>query len=142
MRLYIIASAESMEEKNYGYKLSPVARPFGEWVRHTTEMNYNSCALLRGMPKPDLKTVEAASTKEDLVKTLKESFEFCDPAFRNIADEDLAIQHAGADRKFFAGVEMIGLTNSLHEHYGNFIGYLRNNGVVPPSTVRTSKVMQ
>ncbi len=142
MRLYLVASAEAMDEKNYGYKLTPVARPFGEWVRHTTEMNYNSCAVLRGLPKQNLKEVESVSSKQDLVRTLKESFDFCDPAFRGITDNDLSVQRSAEDRKYFAGVEMIGLTNSLHEHYGNFIGYLRNNGVTPPSTVRTSKVMQ
>lgn len=142
MRLYLTACAEMMSEEKYSFKLTPVSRTFGDWMKHTAEMNYGSCAVLRGMGKPDLKEVESARSKSDLVKVLKASFDFCDPAFRSLSDQSLLTEVTSGERKLYPVTEYIGLTHSLHEHYGNLIGYLRSNGVTPPSTLRTQKTLQ
>ena len=142
MRLYLIASGEMMPEENYPFKLTPVSRPFGEWIRHTAEMNYGTCAKIRNVTPPEPKSLESAQTKEALIRELKASFAFCDPAFRGLTDANLLAEKALQDRKFYAVTEIVGLTNSLHEHYGNLIGYLRSKGVTPPSTVRTQRVLE
>jgi hypothetical protein len=142
MRLYLTASAELMPEANYGFKVTPVSRPFGEWVRHTAEMNYGSCSKLRGIPKPDPKIVEEPKTRAELIDLLKRSFEFCDPAFRGLSDRKLLTEMSSSELKLYPVTEVVGLTNSLHEHYGNLIAYLRSNGVTPPSTLRTQRSLQ
>jgi len=142
MRLYLIAASEMMSEENYAFKLTPVSRTFGDWMKHTAEMNYASCAKLQGRTPPDAKSLESATTKEALVRELKSSFTFCDPAFRGISDQQLLAERATQERRFYPVTEMVGLTNSLHEHYGNLIGYLRSKGVTPPSTLRTQRVLQ
>ena len=105
-------------------------------------MNYGTCAALRGIAQPDQSALEAAKTKPELVKFLKDSFEYCDPAFRSLADQKLLMQITSGERKFYPVTEMVGLTNSLHEHYGNIIGYLRGKGITPPSTRRTQRVLE
>jgi hypothetical protein len=142
MRMYLIASAEMMAEEHYDFKLTSVSRPFGEWVRHTAEMNYGSCATIRGVAKPDPKSVEAAKRRTDLIDVLKQSFEFCDPAFRGLTDRQMLTETVLDGRSRYPVAEVVGLTNSLHEHYGNLIGYLRSKGVTPPSTLRTQRVLQ
>ena len=142
MRMYLVATGKMMPEDRYGFKITPVSRPFGEWIRHTAEMNYGSCAKLRAAAPPNLDRLAAAKSKEELTNQLEASFHFCDPAFRGITDRKLLTGKALADRQFTPVTEMIGLTNSLHEHYGNLIAYLRANGLTPPSTLRTQRVLQ
>lgn len=142
MKLYLVRSAEMMPEDSYGFKLTPVSRPFGEWVRHTAEMNYGSCSKVLRVAKPDAKELEQAKSRAELVDLLKRSFEFCDPVFRKLTDQTLLTEVVLDDVKLYPVTEVVGLTNSLHEHYGNLIGYLRSNGVTPPSTLRTQKVLQ
>lgn len=142
MRLYLIAASEMMSEENYSFKLTPVSRTFGDWMKHTAEMNYGSCTKLHGGNPPDPKILESAKTKEALVRELKASFTFCDTAFRGISDRQLLAEKETPERRFYPVTEMVGLTNSLHEHYGNLIGYLRSKGVTPPSTLRTQRVLQ
>lgn len=142
MRLYLTASADMMPDEHYSFKLTPVSRTFGDWMKHTAEMNYAVCAKLRGVPAPDLASLSKAQTKADLARELKGSFSFCDPAFKGINDTTLVQEQSHAGQAFFPVIEMIGFTNSLHEHYGNLIGYLRSKGVTPPSTLRTQRVLQ
>lgn len=142
MRLYLIAAGEMMSEEHYGFKLTSVSRTFGDWMKHTAEMNYVSCAKLHGGNPPDPKTLASAQTKEALVRELKASFAFCDTAFRGVSDRQLLAEKETSERRFYPVTEMVGLTNSLHEHYGNLIGYLRSKGVTPPSTLRTQRVLQ
>lgn len=142
MRLYLLKSAEMMPEPEYRFKLTPVSRTFGDWVRHTAEMNYTACANLRGIRVPGAPELRAAATKAELTAVLNASFEFCDPAFRGMTSQKLMTEITSGDRRLFPVVEMVGLTNSLHEHYGNLIGYLRSKEITPPSTLRTQRVLQ
>jgi len=142
MRMYLVATGKMMPEDRYHFKITPVSRPFGEWMRHTAEMNYGSCARLRSVPLPTAGPLAAAKTKDEIMAELEASFRFCDPAFRGLADRDLLTERTAGDRRLTPVSEMIGLTNSLHEHYGNLIAYLRANGLTPPSTLRTQRVLQ
>jgi hypothetical protein len=125
MRLCLAKSAELMNERDYEFKLTPVSRTFASWVQHTAEMNYTACSKIRGMARPDLKPVESAA-KEQLVEILQQSFEFCDPVFLRLNDQKLLTEISLDTRQLYPVTELVGLTNSLHEHYGNLIGYLRS----------------
>jgi hypothetical protein len=142
MRMYLTATGESMPEAQYGFKITPVSRPFGEWMRHTAEMNYASCAKLRSVAPPDQQALVAAKSKAELLQELKASFSFCDPAFRGWTDRQLLTEAANGERRYYPVTEMLGLATSLHEHYGNLIAYLRANGITPPSTRRTQRVLE
>jgi hypothetical protein len=142
MRAYIIASAELMPEDKYGFKVNPHARTFADWMKHTIEMNYSACSTPRGVAAPNLQTLEQANSKQRLTALLTEAFEFCDPAFRNITDAKLMTGVPRGGRVIYPVTSLIGLTNSLHEHYGNVIGYLRSNGITPPSTLRTQRMLE
>ena len=71
------------------------------------------------------------TSKADIVKSLKESFDYCDATFATLDDQ-----------KILASREMVRsfLHTTVHnnEIYGNVVGYLRANNIVPPSTARRS----
>jgi len=123
-------AANVMPADKYGFKLTSGQMSFAEWLHHSAEDNYADCAVLKGEPAPDAaKRPVDLKEKSEVIQALKESFDYCVAAFDGIND-----------RKVLASPQM---TYSLlhiavhnNEVYGNIVGYLRSNGIVPPSTGR------
>src|SRR5262249_32203513 len=91
----------------------------------------------KGAPNPqkDIQhTEKTAKTKDEVVKALKASFDYCDGVFNNLTDAILKETYKEGD-KDLPKVSMITL-NIYHggEHYGNMVVYLRMKGIVPPSS--------
>lgn len=124
----LLGAASVMPEEKYGFKLDPAQMNFGEWINHSTERNYLDCSQLRGEtnPMPKAKT-DLLKTKAEITKALAESFDYCDAAFERLDDQ-----------KILASQQMViaFLHTTVHnnEIYGNVVGYLRANRIVPPST--------
>jgi len=128
VRLFLQGAAEAMPADKYGFKLDPEQMTFGQWINHSTERNYVDCATLRGEPNPMPKAkTDLLTAKADIVKALGESFQYCDAAFTALDDQ-----------KIQASPQMVAsfLHTTVHnnEIYGNVVGYLRANHIVPPST--------
>ena len=75
---------------------------------------------------PKAKT-DLLKTKAEIAKALAESFDYCDATFEKLNDQ-----------KILSSPQMV--TSFLHttvhnnEIYGNVVGYLRANHILPPST--------
>jgi len=128
VRLFLQGAADVMPADKYGFKLAPEQMEFGQWINHSTERNYLDCAILRGEPNPMPKAkTDLLKTKAEIVSQLRASFEYCDAAFATLDDQ-----------KILASPEMVQafLHTTVHnnEVYGNVVGYLRANKIVPPST--------
>ena len=128
VRLFLQGAADVMPADKYGFKLAPEQMEFGQWINHSTERNYLDCAILRGEPNPMPKAkTDLLKTKAEIVTQLRASFEYCDAAFATLDDQ-----------KILASPEMVQafLHTTVHnnEIYGNVVGYLRANQIVPPST--------
>jgi hypothetical protein len=141
VKMFLIASGEFMPEENYSFKIAPTWRSFSEYMVHVAESNYISCSTLRQIPNPKV-PISATMSKAELMGVVKASFEFCDPAFNGQTDAKLLRQITSGDRTLYPVEEMIALTNSLSEHYGNIANYLRVKGITTPSALRTQRVMQ
>jgi hypothetical protein len=128
VRLFLQGAAEAMPAEKYTFKLAPEQMDFGQWINHATERNYVDCAILRGEPNPMPKArTDLLTDKADIVRHLQESFDYCDAAFATLDDQ-----------KILASPQMVTafLHTTVHnnEIYGNIVGYLRANRIVPPST--------
>lgn len=128
VRIFLQGAAEAMPADKYTFKLAPEQMTFGQWVNHSTERNYVDCATLRGEPNPMPKAkTDLLTGKAEIVKALSDSFAYCDAAFEGIDDQ-----------KILASPQMVSafLHTTVHnnEIYGNIVGYLRANGITPPST--------
>jgi len=136
VRLFLQAAADVMPAEKYSFKLAPEQMDFGQWINHSTERNYADCALLRGEPNPMPKAkTDAIAGKAEIVKNLKESFDYCDATFARLDDQ-----------KILASQQMVMafLHTSVHnnEIYGNIVGYLRANHIVPPSTEMVQEMIK
>ena len=128
VKLDLLGAASVMPADKYGFKLDPAQMDFGQWIDHSTERNYLDCSTLRGEPNPMPKAkTDLLKTKAEIAKALAESFDYCDATFEKLNDQ-----------KILSSPQMV--TSFLHttvhnnEIYGNVVGYLRANHILPPST--------
>lgn len=132
---YLIASAEQMPEEKYGYKPTPEVRSFGQIIGHVASSQYGFCSTALGEKSPVTEDMEKRTTKASLVQGLKDAFAYCEKAYA-MSDADAArmTKLFGSDRtRMF--VLMFNVSHDF-EHYGNLVTYMRENGMVPPSSQR------
>jgi len=136
-KLNLIETAEFMPAEKYSYRLTPPQRTFGAWMEHNIQMNYGSCGMIAAERKPAPKLDNAG--KDQLIAALKESFDYCEQAFKAQTDETAVKSLQMAGRPVSPVNVMVGLVVNWNEHYGNLVGYLRSNNIVPPTTARAQK---
>ena len=141
IKMFLVYSGDAMPEEYYSFKIAPTWRSFGDYMVHVAEANYISCSTLRVVPRPKVE-LSGTMSKAELMKWVKDSFDFCDPAFAHLTDTKLLTQITSGDRTLYPVEEMIALTNSLNEHYGNVACYMRVKGITTPSKLRTQRVME
>lgn len=131
-------SAEVMPEAKYTFRLTDAQRTFAEWIAHLATGNYSFCSVIRGEKPPEkTKQLPSLKTKAELVPALKESFAYCAEVLKTM-DDQKALAPAGPNN--VPPVRgMINLVSSDNEHYGNIVGYMRANNIVPPSTARAER---
>lgn len=134
---YIIEGAEKMPESDYKFRPTPFARSFGQLLGHIADAQYLFCSQLRGEPNPLNRSLERElKTRTEILRAVKESFDYCDPVFESLIDAKLTDKSgaspAGQSRAAWA------ILNVYHggEHYGNIATYLRLKYLVPPNTER------
>jgi hypothetical protein len=136
VRLFLQAAADVMPADKYNFRLTPEQMDFGQWINHSTERNYVDCSALRGEPNPMPKAkTDLLKSKADILRSLKESFDYCDATFAKLNDQ-----------KILSSPQMVVafLHTSVHnnEIYGNIVGYLRANHIVPPSTEMVQEMIK
>jgi uncharacterized damage-inducible protein DinB len=137
-------AAEAMPEDKYGF--APTTgefkgvRTFAQQVKHVAAVNYElGSALLEQKPPVDLGEESgpaSVTTKADILKYLKESFEYVHKALGTITDANLTTR---VKSPFGEGtVSRLGLATAVSshgfDHYGQMVVYLRLNGIVPPAS--------
>jgi hypothetical protein len=136
----LIEAAEAMPADQYGYKLTPPQRAFGDWIVHTAMANEGACSAVKGMAKPPVdhsKHTDAA--KADAQRMLKASFDLCDEVLTGMNDQKMVTEVTAGPRKVVPVTQFVNLIATLNSHYGNLVGYMRSKAIVPPSTARSQK---
>jgi uncharacterized damage-inducible protein DinB len=134
--------AEAMPEAKYNY--IPTAgefqgvRSFGEQVKHVACANYGFFNEIEGKTPPqgcEKGGPSPAKTKPELLKYLKDSFDYGNKVLQTIdaknALDRVEGPYAGPNTK-------LGLATAavwhIADHYGQIVEYVRMNGIVPPPT--------
>jgi hypothetical protein len=101
---------------------------FAEWINHSTERNYSDCATLKAEAPPEAaKRVASLKDKAEVSQALKESFTYCAAALEEIDDQKVL----ASPQMTYSLLHVVVHNNEI---YGNIVGYLRTNGILPPST--------
>jgi uncharacterized damage-inducible protein DinB len=136
IKQWVIATAEMMPEDKYDYRPTEDVRSFGELMGHVANAGYMFCSGAMGAESPNTVNIEKTVTdKAGLVEAVQGMFAYCDTAYA--MDEAKAMEST----TFFGrdGSRLWVLVFNIahnYEHYGNFVTYLRMNGMIPPSSQR------
>ena len=128
VRKNLESSADVMPANKYSFRLTDGQMTFAEWLNHSTERNYTDCATLKSEAVPEAQK-QAASLKEkaEVSQALKDSLAYCAAALQAIDDQKVI----SSPQMSYSFLHVIVHNNEI---YGNIAGYLRANGIVPPST--------
>ena len=134
--------AEAMPENKYSFvptagKFDDV-RSFGEQVKHVACAQFAFFNEFEGKKPPEdceKGGHEPAKTKPELIKYLKDSFDYSNHVLATLtaknALERVEGRYAGPNTKL--GISVVAVWH-ITDHYGQLVEYLRMNGIVPPMT--------
>ena len=134
--------AEAMPEDKYSFiptvgKFDDV-RSFGEQVKHVACVQFAFFNEFEGKKPPDdceKGGHEPAKTKAELIKYLKDSFDYSNRVLATLTAENslerVEGRYAGPTTKL--GISVVAVWH-VTDHYGQLVEYLRINGIVPPMT--------
>ena len=144
MEREFVSAAEAMPEDKYGF--APTSgefkgvRTFAQQVKHVAAVNYIlGASILQEKPPADTSGEsgpESITTKADILKYLKASFEYAHKAIGTINEKNFLepIKWPFGDRPS-SRLELAGVVTSHgFDHYGQIVVYLRSNGIVPPAS--------
>ncbi|HTW30722.1 MAG TPA: DinB family protein [Candidatus Sulfotelmatobacter sp.] len=137
-------AADAMPEDKFGF--APTngefkgVRTFAQQIKHVAAVNYElAAAILEEKPPVDIGDESgpaSVTSKADILKYLKGSFDYVHKAIATINEGNLA---APLKSPFGEGtVSRLGLAMSIpshcFDHYGQMVEYLRMNGIIPPAS--------
>jgi DinB superfamily len=140
----LVPAAEAMPEDKYGFAPTEGefkgVRTFAQQIKHVAAVNYElGAAILQEKPPVDISGEAgpaSVTSKEDVLKYLKDSFLYVHKAIATINETNLT---ATVRSPFGEGmVSRMSLATSISwhgfDHYGQMVEYLRMNGIVPPAS--------
>jgi hypothetical protein len=137
---------DSIPEAKFSYKPTPAQLSIGFIAQHLASDNYFFCNLFGSMKASlaaeDTTTadsVKAQWPKAKLVEKLKASFTFCESAFAQLNDANLAEQvtmtFRGQSRNIPRASMVLGHALDMADHYSQLANYMRLNGMLPPTAL-------
>jgi len=147
----LVPLAEAMPAEKYNFSpsvdlfkpgLTPDykgVRTFAQEIAHLAQANYFLFRGTQGIGKPDsafqakMAEIDKLTSKDELVKTLKESFAYSHTAIATLTPAN-AWDHAGRGPDDTRAQQAGYAVAHARDHYGQLIEYLRMNGIVPPAS--------
>jgi uncharacterized damage-inducible protein DinB len=133
-----VSAAEAMPADKYNF--APTGgnfegvRTFGEQVAHVAQAQYFFLGGFGIKPSIDTKSLSKLTSKDDIVKALKDSFAFAKQAMETMTAQNAFEQIDPKDgTNTRASIAALCLAHT-NDHYGQMIEYLRMNGIVPPAS--------
>jgi uncharacterized damage-inducible protein DinB len=131
-----VSAAEAMPADKYNFAPPASAgeftgvRTFAGEVRHVAETNFYFFHDPAAPLVDNRAEIEKLTSKDDLVKALKESFAAAHKYVAGMTDQNAFEMTKSGTR---AGQATLGLAHFM-DHYGQMCIYLRMNGIVPPAS--------
>lgn len=141
-RKMLTAIVAAMPEDKWDFKPVKEVRSFREMVAHLVEDGYSHIGYVKGMSREESGKLTAKykglKTKAELLKALSESYDYGDQVLSELTDKNAMDLVSGmrAERMTRVEAALVAFEDQM-DHYGNFVVYLRINGVVPPDTLNS-----
>lgn len=140
----LVPAAEAMPGDKFGF--APTngefkgVRNFGQQIKHVAASNYQfAAAILEEAPPAAAQSEEGPETmksKADIIKFLKDSFDYTHKAFATISEKNATTPiRSPFGQGTVTRLGMATLTvGHCFDHYGQIVEYLRMNGIIPPAS--------
>jgi uncharacterized damage-inducible protein DinB len=134
----IVSAAEAMPADKYNFAPTQGdytgVRTFAQQVKHLTEANYGFFISWNVPGAVKREDIEKLSSKDDLVKALKDSYAYAHKAIDTLTPANyLEPSGFGPAKSTRAGAAAFAIAHSM-DHYGQMVEYLRMNNIVPPAS--------
>jgi uncharacterized damage-inducible protein DinB len=137
---------DSIPERLFSYKPTPVQLTIGYIAQHLANDNYLFCNAFGDMKAEQAvedtataDSVKATWPRERLMARLNASFAFCERAFAQLNDANLADQitmtFRGQTRTITRASMVLGHVTDMADHYSQIANYMRLNNMVPPTAL-------
>lgn len=137
---------DSIPEGKFGFRPTPAQLTIGYIAQHLANDNYTFCnnfgAMKATRPGKDTETADSLKAmwpKDTLVAKLKASLTFCESAFEQLNDGNLADQVTmtfGANTRTVTRASMVlGHALDMADHYSQISNYMRLNNILPPTAL-------
>ena len=115
-------------------------RTVAQELTHVAGMPYRLLAPFGVKPdhEPDLKALNAMTSKDEIVKALQASFDYQNKVIASITPEN-AFAPKGMHNMSMMSMLLM-MFNDYGDHYGQLVEYGRMNGIIPPATAREMKM--
>jgi hypothetical protein len=135
----LVTSAELMPPEKYGYRPTPEQMSFGDLIVHIVQTNVALCSGISGgkpmLSPEDLRKLSGTDAKDNLVQSIKQSFDYCTENLAKVTDSQLAEEATmfGRPSGQSRAMMMVTIAADWADHYGTAASYLRLNGILPPT---------
>lgn len=136
---------DSIPERLFSYKPTPAQLTIGYVAQHVASDNYFFCNNFGDQKSPAdpeaqvPDSVRATWPRAKLLANLKASFAFCDAAFSQLTDANLAdqitITFNNNSRQVTRSGMVLGHALDLADHYSQIANYMRLNNILPPTAL-------
>jgi len=142
----IVSAADAMPADKYGFAPTDGefkgVRTFGQQVKHLSAANHILAAAALGEEPPadagDEAGPETVRTKDEILNYLNGSFAHLSKAIDAIGQPNVSVNASPISplKKGEVTRSALVVESLFHaaDHYGQMVGYLRMNGVVPPAS--------
>jgi uncharacterized damage-inducible protein DinB len=134
----VVSAAEAMPADKYDF--APTTgefkgvRTFGQQITHIVEAQYFFFGNFGAKPTIDVKSLDKLTSKDEIVKALKESFAFAQHAAESMTAQNAFEEIPAKDgTNTRASITAFSLAHT-NDHYGQMVVYLRLNGIIPPAS--------
>jgi uncharacterized damage-inducible protein DinB len=147
MRTLLTEIAAAMPEDKYDFRPVKEVRTFREMLQHTVTDGYHHLGHVAGLSQQETDKLTAKyhdlKTRDELLRALGETYDYGDKILTGLTDQNAMEMISGMRNERMTRVEAALVTfQHQMDHYGNFVVYLRMNGIVPPETARSQKQRQ
>ncbi|HKW97899.1 MAG TPA: DinB family protein [Bryobacteraceae bacterium] len=124
-----IAVAQAMPAEKYGFRPHPESMDFAQLMSHIATTNYQFCAGLKDTDPPP---TPSPTAKDEVVKFLGDSFDYCAAVIPSLTDQQLSRPHNSPDGRLAGREILLAMYIHVAHHRGQAEIYLRDNGIRPP----------
>lgn len=140
IRGMLVSIVAAMPEDKYDFRPTKEVRSFREMTEHLIGDIYAHAGYVMGKSRAESEKIaeqnsKGVKTRAEYLREMGQAFDYGDKMLAGLTDQN-AMDTVTAMRgtKITRAEAVLELFEDEMDHYGNFVVYLRLNGVVPPST--------